>query len=276
MTGDRQADTASGDWRTTFRPDIPSSARIYDYLLGGKDNYAADRKAAQELERFIPSIRMAARCNRAFVGRVVRFLVGEAGLTQIVDIGSGLPTARNVHEVANEVNPAARVVYVDHDPVVLAHARDMLWNVPNAAVIGHDMQDTDAILADPLLGRLIDIGRPVGLMVVSILHFVPDEDDPSGIIHRLLSAFPAGSYVALTHATDDASPAVTKAQVVYDRATTRVHVRSHAAIEAMVAGLEVVEPGVTWTPLWRPDPGDDLSADPRDSFYYAAVARKPG
>jgi hypothetical protein len=274
VAGSYRAGGGTGDWRTTFRPDIPSSARIYDYLLDGKDNYPADREAARELERFAPTIRQAAKWNRAFVGRVVRFLIREAGLVQLLDVGSGLPTVRNVHEVAIEANEAARVVYVDHDPVVLAHARSMLWNVPNATIIGHDMQDTEAILNDPALRRLLDLKQPTGILVVSMLHFVPDEDDPGGIVRRLLAAVPPGSYVALTHATADASRAVSEASIVYERATTRLHVRSKAAVADMVAGLEVVEPGVVWTPLWRPDPGDVLTADPSDSFYYAVVARK--
>jgi hypothetical protein len=266
----------SADWRHNFRPDIPSSARIYDYLLGGKDNYPADRDTARKLEEYIPSIRAAAQWNRAFVGRVVRFLVGQAGITQLVDVGSGLPTLRNVHEVAIEVSPSARVVYIDHDPIVLAHARDMLHNVGNATVIAQDMQDTDAILADPGLRALIDFGKPVGIMIVSMLHFVPDEDDPAGIIRRLIAPFPDGSYVAMTHATADGSRRVSDAASIYDRATTRVHIRTREQIADMLAGLALVEPGVVWTPLWRPDPDDEIPADPSDSFYYAIVAAKTG
>lgn len=272
MTNDNQP----GDWRTTFRPDIPSSARIYDYLLGGKDNYPADREAARKLEEYIPSIRAAARWNRAFVGRVVRFLIGEAGITQLVDIGSGLPTAHNVHEVAIETSRSARVVYVDHDPIVLAHARDMLYNVDNATIIAQDMQDIDAILADPALRALIDFGKPVGIMIVSMLHFVPDRADPAGSIGRLIAAFPEGSYVAMTHATADGSERVSDAASIYDRATTPVHIRTREQIAGMIDGLALVEPGVVWTPLWRPDPEDEVPANPSDSFYYAIVAEKRG
>ena len=194
--------TYDGDWRDTFRPDIPSPARIYDYLLGGKDNYPADRAVGRADDR--RSCRTCGRrCswNRAFLRRVVRYLIGEAGIRQIIDIGAGLPSAGNTHEVALDACPLTRVVYVDHDPVVLAHARDMLHGVPSAAVIGQDMLEPDKILADPALRELIDFGEPVALLFLSILHFVADEADPAGIIARLLAPFPAGSYVAISHAT---------------------------------------------------------------------------
>ena len=196
------------DWRTTFRPDIPSSARIYDYFLGGKDHYPADRDAAEQIAAYLPNIREAARINRAFVRRAVRFLVNEAGIRQLIDIGAGLPTMGNVHEVATAAHPAARVVYVDHDPVVLAHARDMLQGTPNAVIIGHDMRAPAAILADPELRRLVRFDEPVGVMFVSVLHFLSDADEPAAIIGELLAPFPPGSYVALTHGTADAAPQV--------------------------------------------------------------------
>src|SRR5580693_9559882 len=190
-----------GDWRTTFRPDIPSAARIYDYLLGGKDNYPADRAVAESMIAQLPNVRLAVRWNRAFLRRVVRYLILEAGVRQIIDIGAGLPTAGNTHEVALEACPQARVVYVDHDPIVLAHARSMLHGVPGTAVIGRDLLEPDSILADRSLRELIDFNEPVALLFLSILHFVADEADPAGIISRLLAPFPAGSHVAISHAT---------------------------------------------------------------------------
>jgi S-adenosyl methyltransferase len=262
------------NWRTTFRPDIPSSARIYDYFLGGKDNFPADREAGDEIISYLPDICEAARFNRAFVGRVVRFLVKDVGVTQLIDIGTGLPTQGNVHEVAKEANPAAQIVYVDHDPVVLAHARDLLDGDQNAVITEHDMQDPEGILADPELREKIDFSQPVGTLYVSMLHFVSGDDDPGGIIRRLLDPFPSGSYVALTHATADPTPLVWDVARVYNSATTQLYPRTKAEVLDLVAGLDVVEPGIVWTPLWRPDPGDAIPADPSHAYYYAVVARK--
>src|SRR5580658_4508976 len=259
----------SDDWRTTFRPDIPSSARIYDYFLGGKNNYAADRDAGDQITARLPNIREAAQVNRAFVRRVVRYLVNQAGLRQLIDIGTGMPTPENVHEVAVAANPAARVVYVDHDPVVLTHARNMLQGTPNAVIIGHDMRAPADLLADPELRRLIDFAEPVGVLLVSVLHFLADTDDPTAIIGELLAPFPAGSYVALTHVTADATAQVRAAARVYDAATTRMFVRSREEVLALVPGLEVVKPGLVWTPQWRPEPGDQVPAQPSDDYCYA-------
>ena len=188
--------TYDGDWRETFRPDIPSVARIYDYLLGGKDNYPADREVGESMIAQLPNVRQAVQWNRAFLRRVVRYLIREAGIKQIIDVGAGLPTVGNTHEVALEACPQARVVYVDHDPIVLAHARSMLHGVPGTAVIGRDMLEPDSILADPALRELIDFDEPVALLFLSILHFVADEADPARIIAKLPAPFPAGSHVA--------------------------------------------------------------------------------
>ena len=172
------------DWRTTFRPDIPSSARIYDYFLGGKDNYPADRDAGDQITAYLPNIREAAQINRAFVRRAVRYLVNEAGIRQLIDIGTGLPTMGNVHEAAMATNPATRVVYVDHDPIVLAHARNMCRARPTRS-----SSDTTCvrrrILADPELRRLVHFDEPVGVMFVSVLHFLSDADDPAAVIGDL-------------------------------------------------------------------------------------------
>ena len=263
------------DWRTTFRPDIPSSARIYDYFLGGKDNYPADREAADQIAAYLPNIREAARINRAFVRRVVRYLVNEAGIRQLIDVGAGLPTMGNVHEVAMDADPAVRVVYVDHDPVVLAHARNMLQGTPDAVIIGHDMRAPADILADRDLRRLVDFDQPVGVLLVSVLHFLADTDDPAGVIRELLAPFPAGSYMALTHVTADVVPQVHQAARVWEAATTRVFVRSRAEVLAFASDLDVVEPGLVWTPEWHPEPGEQVEGSPSDCYYYALVARKP-
>src|SRR6266702_8389757 len=253
--------TYDGDWRETFRPDIPSVARIYDYLLGGKDNYPADRAVGESMIAQLPNVRQAVQWNRAFLRRVVRHLVGEAGIRQIIDVGAGLPTVGNTHEVALDASPYARVVYVDNDPVVLAHARSMLHSVPGTAVIGRDLLEPETILADPALRELIDFGEPVALLFLSILHFVADEDDPAGLIARLLAPFPAGSHVAISHATYDGVPEVIDVARVFDEATEQAHVRSRDGIARLVAGLEVIEPGMVWPPEWRPDPGDTVPAN---------------
>lgn len=265
---------SEGDWRTTFRPDIPSSARMYDYFLGGKDNFPADREAAEEIVRHVPEARAAIRMNRAFVGRVVRYLVAVEGITQLLDIGAGLPTKGNVHEIALDTDPAARTVYVDHDPVVLAHARDLLDGERRAVIIRHDMREAEAILADPELRGMFDFGQKTGVLINSMLHFIPDADDPRGLIARLLAPFPSGSCVALTHITADLSPEAAEAAKVFDEATTPMYVRTKADVLGLVGALELVEPGLVWTPQWRPEPGDEVPQDPHESHYYALVARK--
>jgi hypothetical protein len=268
---------ASGpdDWRKTFRPDIPSPARIYDYLLGGKDNYPADRQAGDEIASLLPGIRQAFDWNRIFLRRVVSFLVGTAGIRQLIDIGTGLPSAGNVHAVATQLAPAARIVYVDNDPVVLAHGRDMLHGVPNTVIIEHDLRSPASILADPELRRLIDFDEPVAILLVAVLHFIADADDPAAVIAELLAPFPSGSYLALSHATADGTPAINDAAKVYDEATAQAHVRGHDQVLALVRGLDLVEPGMVWTPQWRPEPEAAIPAHPEQSFYYALLARKP-
>jgi O-methyltransferase involved in polyketide biosynthesis len=260
------------DWRTSFRPDIPSAARVYNFLLGGKDNYPADRKVARSLIAKLPNAQIAVRWNRAFLRRVVNFLVGEAGIRQIIDIGAGLPTEGNTHEVALAVAPDTHVVYVDHDPVVLAHGRDMLHQVGHTAIINRDLFAPEAILSDPELTALIDFSQPVAFMLLSMLHFVPDEADPAGLLARLLKPFPSGSYVAISHASADATASV---EDDFSNATEQAAVRSAAGIRALVDGLELVPPGLVWLPEWRPDPGSELPKDVTEAYYYAVVARKP-
>jgi hypothetical protein len=264
--------TYDGNWRDTFRPDIPTPARIYDYLLGGKDNYPADRAVAEAMIVQLPNVQQAVRLNRAFLRRVVRYLMGEAGIKQIIDIGAGLPSAGNTHEVALDLCAQARVVYVDNDPVVLAHARDMLHGVPGAAVINHDMLEPEKILADPAVRELIDFGEPVALLFLSILHFISDEADPAGIIARLLAPFPAGSYVAISHAAYDTAPEVKEVAQVFDDASSQGHVRTRAEIAALVAGMEILEPGLVYPQEWRPDPGDVIPEDARETYYCVVVA----
>jgi S-adenosyl methyltransferase len=259
----------------SFSPNVPSAARIYDYLLGGKDNYPADRKVGEAFIAELPNVRVAVQWNRAFLRRAVRYMVGEVGITQIIDVGAGLPTVGPTHEVATEVNQNARVVYVDRDPVVLAHGRDMLQGLPDVTIIQQDMFEPAEILADPDLLSLIDFSQPVGLMYLSVLHFAPDSVDPAGIIARMLSGFPDGSHVAISHLTSDSGPSVAVTQREMENTPERVWPRTRAEILDLVAGLDLVEPGLAWIPRWRPDPGEVMPENVAEAYYYAMVARKP-
>jgi hypothetical protein len=267
--------TENEGWRNKFRPDIPSTARIYDYLLGGKDNYPADRAAAAEIAKVLPNVRTAFQWNRAFLGRAVRYLATQQGIRQFIDIGAGLPTVSNVHEVAQEAAPGARVVYVDNDPVVLAHGRHLLHGVGGTTILEHDLRRPEDILADPDLRALIDFEKPVAILLVAILHFIPDSDDPAAVIRKLMEPFPPGSYLVVSHGTADAVPGVNDAAAVYRQSTSSAHARSREHVERLINGLDLVEPGIVWLPEWRPDPGTEPPPNPADSYVYALVARKP-
>jgi SAM-dependent methyltransferase len=263
--------------KAEFRPDIPSTARMYDYYLGGKDNYPADRAAAEEVIASMPSggnARIAAVENRKFLGRAVRYLAREAGIRQFLDIGSGLPTVNNVHEVAQSVAPDARVVYVDHDPVVLAHARDLLHGVPGTTILRHDVRDPEEILSDPEATALLDLSQPVGVLLISVLHFVTDAENPRGIIATLMDAVRPGSYLAIAHGAADSSPEIADAAEVYEEATSKLSVRSQAQVQAMFKGFDLVDPGVVWLPEWHPEPGTVPLADPSSSLGWCGVAVK--
>ena len=263
------------DWMNTFRPDIPSTARLYDYYFGGKDNFPAARELAERLLAEVPEIRMAARTNRAFLQRAVRYLVAETGIRQIVDVGTGLPSAGNVHEIAQEIEPGCRVVYVDHDPVVMAHALDLLHGTSNTAFIKHDLREPGEILADPELRDLIDFAHPVAILLVAILHFIPDGEHPRTIVQQLLEPFPSGSFLAISHGTIDGRPELRPATRHYSQATSRFYPRSRYEIQDLLAGLDLISPGIVWAPQWHPDPGTETQEEPERSFMYAAVARKP-
>jgi S-adenosyl methyltransferase len=271
--------TAGDDWRQTFRPDIPSPARMYNYFLGGKDHYEADRKAAEQVIAAVPGVIAFARENRAFLRRAVRYLVRECGIRQIIDIGTGLPTEGNVHEVAQEYDPDVRVVYVDHDPVVLAHGRNMLNGVPGTTIIGRDLLEPATILADEDLLKLIDFAQPVAVLLVAVVHFISDEDHPADLIGRLVGPLAPGSYLALSHATADSLPRPAEeaeaVEQIYRRTTTAIRARTRDQVLALLNdGLEPVEPGLVWGPQWRPEPGTVPAGDPRDSNVYTVVARK--
>jgi hypothetical protein len=262
-----------GDVSDRIDTSVAHPARVYDYWLGGKDNFAADREAAEQVIAVRPRIRAEVRANRAFLGRAVRFLAGEAGIRQFLDIGTGLPSANNTHEVAQSVAPGAHVVYVDNDPIVLAHARALLTSAPTGetAYADADLRDTDRVLAEAR--EALDLGTPVAVMLIAVLHHIPDDDHPYETVARLVGAVPSGSYLAISHpASDVDTEAVAEVARRYNaRVPAGQRRRSHAEVLRFFEGLELQEPGLVQTPQWRPE-GED-SADPVP--MWAGVARKP-
>jgi S-adenosyl methyltransferase len=262
-----------------FRPDIPSTARMYDYYLGGKDNFAADRKAANRAIAMMPHgvVRTSAMQNRKFLMRSVRHLAGELGVRQFLDIGTGLPTMNNVHEVAQAIAPESRVVYVDHDPSVITHGRALLQGNDRAAIIERDARDPASILADPTLRALLDFGQPIAVLLVAVLHFIRDDEDPYGIVRALMSAVPAGSFLVISHFTADSYPRADQAARVYNNASASLHSRTRDQVAEFFDGYDLIAPGeIVWTPQWRPDPATGLAAEPGDSLFWCGVGRKSG
>ncbi|TMQ98953.1 SAM-dependent methyltransferase [Actinomadura soli] len=262
---------------------VPNVARMYDYYLGGKDNYAADREAAEKVIAVMPGSQAGARANRAFLVRAVRYLAAEAGITQFLDLGAGLPTQNNVHEVALSVNPDARVVYVDWDPVVCAHSRALVRTPHNVGVVEADLRRPETVLRHETTRALLDFSRPVAVMMVSILHFVDGSDDPQGIVAQYRDATAAGSHLAVSHLTGDllekARPEETaRAKEIYRRTATPVHLRTHREIHELFKGYELVDPGLAWLTGWRPDePGPDRSTVVRLKERSGATAEEaPG
>jgi len=256
----------------------PHTARIYDYYLGGKDNFPADRRTAERAMESWPAVRTAVRENRAFLGRAVRFLVAEAGIRQFLDIGTGLPSANNVHEVAQGLVPSCRVVYVDNDPIVLAHARALLTSAPEGrtAYIQADLREPEKILSDPVTRATLDFSQPIALMLVAVLHFVPDSDGPRPVMDTLLGALPSGSYLAASHVTPEHDPVgVGGLARTYQASGLPAQARAASDFaELAFRGLDLVDPGLVPVSEWRPDAG---SARPPASEVnlYAAIARKP-
>ncbi|MCW2915351.1 MAG: hypothetical protein JWN52_3419 [Actinomycetia bacterium] len=236
----------------TTRPNV---ARMTDYFLGGKDNFAADRQAAEKLLTIAPEILVMAKAAQAFQSRVVRYLV-EHGITQFINVGSGLPTQNNTHEVARSISADARVVYVDDDPVVLSHARAILGRDPNTCVVKGDVLHPDELIADPDLQKLIDFDQPVAILIFGVLQFIPAEDDPFGCVARLRDLMPAGSYLVLTHVVFDTRPDAAEPIVdVYKQVLNRAEDASRTREEVLrfFDGLELVEPGLVYVREWRPD-----------------------
>jgi len=253
---------------------VPHIARVYDYCLGGKDNFAADREAAKEFIKAMPDIVHGVREARAFLARAVGFLAGDAGIRQFLDIGTGLPTADNTHEVAQRVAPESRIVYVDSDPLVLTHARALLTPAPEGrtAYIDADLRDIDAILGAS--GGVLDFSCPVAIMLIGVLHCIPDEDDPYGIVARLMAAVPPGSHLVLGHPASDVQAAATAKATsgLNTRLTEPVTFRPREQVAKFLDGLRVLEPGLVQYPRWRPEPG---SSSERPVSAWCAVARKP-
>ena len=227
-------------------------ARVYDYWLGGKDNFAADREAGEQAVRAYPDLVVAVRANRAFLGRTVRYLADEAGVRQFLDIGTGIPSANNTHEVAQSSAPESRVVYVDNDAMVLAHARALLRGGTTAFLHG-DIRDVDVIVR--AAGETLDLSKPVGVMLLAILQYIPDSDDPYAIVSRLMTAVPPGSYLVISHpASDINAEEVAESMREYnERSPEQATPRSHTDVSRFFTGLEPVSPGVVAIPEWRPD-----------------------
>jgi len=251
-----------------IRTDIPHPARVYDYWLGGKDNFAADREAAQWVLKIVPEMLDAARAGRQFLVRAVRFM-SENGIRQFLDLGTGIPTSPNVHEVAQQYHPDARVVYVDNDPVVFLHAENLMAQDGTTSVIRADLRDVESILEQA--GQLLDFSQPVGLLFVASLHHVLDEDDPSGIVARYLGSLAPGSYLVLSHATDEFAPDRMRQNSEYAAQHGAImKPRGKPAIEGMFNDLPMVEPGLVLVSYWRPDGDPGPNAD--RAWSYGAVA----
>jgi S-adenosyl methyltransferase len=250
----------------------PSVARMYDYYLDGKDNYQVDRDAVDRVEAAMPEIRQLAWENRAFLRRAVRYMARQ-GIDQFLDIGSGLPTVGNTHEIARQVVPGARVVYVDRDPIVAAHGRALLATDEDTTVAIADMNRPGEVLGHPETGRLLDLSRPVGVLLIAMVHFIAGADR-ARVMGELAGALPPGSHLAATHVTADGHPAEAVAQIerVYAATPTPIYFRGHAEVGRFFDGLELAEPGLVTVDAWRPDPADPAPAATR--WLYGAVGRK--
>ncbi|CAM3541051.1 SAM-dependent methyltransferase [Kibdelosporangium persicum] len=264
----------TGNPTTTLNTEVPHSARVYDYMLGGTDNFAADRKVGDDLIAAMPWIRGVVRANRAFLQRAVRF-AAESGVGQFLDLGAGLPTSPSTHEVARQVIPDARVAYVDTDPILLDHARKLLGGgTGGTAVVRADVRDPAATLSLPELRRTIDFDKPVAVMLIGLMHLFHDADDPYGMVAKYLAAVPSGSMLLFSQFTADFTPETAgELQRISSEAGEPVAMRTGAEIARFFDGLDLVEPGLVQMPHWRPDGEPPAGSD--HVFLYAGVARKP-
>jgi hypothetical protein len=254
---------------------VPSTARMYDFWLGGKDHFAVDRAAALEVTKAAPDVRMTAVENRRFLRRAVRYMAAEAGITQFLDIGTGLPTQGNVHQVAQQAAPGARVVYVDNDPMVIAHSR-ALKTGGNTAVIEADLRDPAAILDHPRTRALIDFRQPLAVLLVAVLHFIGGDDDPHAIVASILAALPPGSHLVISHALDGmlrGDCAGTVEEQYKKNVASGATLRDREEILRFFTGLELIEPGLVPVPYWRPD--EPVPPDAGQAWVLGAVGRTP-
>jgi hypothetical protein len=254
----------------------PHPARMYDAFLDGRDNYPVDREAVRQVLRDFPEARAIAQANRAFLQRAVRFLAGQAGVRQFLDIGTGIPSAGNVHDVAGQVAPDSRVVYVDNDLIVHVHANALLTGSGSTSIVLADLRDPQGILAHPMVRGLIDFSQPIALLLVAILHFISDQEDPAGIVATLRDALPPGSYLALSHGTADFHPpgGADQAATAYKNATAPLILRTHEQVSSFFAGFDLVDPGLVQAPLWHPDGKPPRPRDLAKIGIYAGVGRK--
>jgi SAM-dependent methyltransferase len=261
-------------------PDIDTSkaniARVYDYWLGGSHNFRADQDAARTLIALDTNMRTVMRANRAFIGRAVRFLAAQAGIRQFLDIGSGIPTAQNVHEVAQAFAPGSRVVYVDNDEVVVAHSRLILQDNPDAAVVQADLREPAKILAAPETQLLIDFSQPVAVLLVAVLHFIPESAGPAQIMATLRDALAPGSYLVICHSCRDARPemADSAADVYTSRVAAQVCLRTRDQIADLFDGFQLVDPGLVWLPEWRPEAAKDVPEHPEQYWALVGVGQR--
>ena len=278
--------TQNDDWRRaataeqmrsvvrTIDPSVAHIARIQDYWLGGKDHFEADRIAGDEAIAQLPDMVASVRNTRAFLGRTVRFLTEEKGIRQFLDVGTGIPTAANTHEVAQRIAPESRIVYVDNDPMVLAHARALLTSSPEGkcSYIDADIREPEKIVS--AAAEVLDFTKPVGVVLMAVLQFVPDDDDPYGLVRRLMAAVPGGSYLVISHPASDIQAAAMAGMAtrLNQLMAQRVKPRSKAEVTAFFDGLDLVDPGVIRCPEWRPDRPEDAAGK---STMWGGVAEKP-
>jgi hypothetical protein len=251
----------------------PSVARVYDYYLGGSHNFEADRAFADQVMTAVPDMPWVIQENRAFLRRAVRF-IAEQGVDQFLDLGSGIPTVGNVHEIVTTVNPSARVLYVDHDPVAVAHSRAILDGNPVASIISGDLRSPSEVLANSEVRRAIDFSRPVGVLLNAVLHFVPDDAEAQRIVAELGRSVPAGSYIGISHASaDQMQIGAQRTESLYNRSVAAMSMRTLAEVTALFGDLPLVDPGVVQIPLWKPESVDDVSQAAARYPGYAGVAR---
>ncbi|WP_055480082.1 SAM-dependent methyltransferase [Sphaerimonospora mesophila] len=272
---------ARAEAATRINTTVPHPARVYDYLLGGKDNFAADREAAEKLIKVSPGTREGVRAHRAFLRRAVRHLVAEGGVSQFLDLGTGIPTQGNTHEIAQAIDPGARVVYVDNDPIVLVHGRALLTGsaAGTTTVIEADLRQPEAILSHPEVRATLDFTRPVAVILAGVLHFVTDEEDPYAVVERFKAAVPAGSHLLLSHITLDFAPQVDEDEFTkpYDNGTAPMVPRTHAGVMRFFDGWHLVDPGVVEVVKWRPDEDGHREHIPGGghAWAYGGIAIKP-